>query len=154
MVDIIEMKQRVAATEEKIKAANAQGVQQNERLLHLLQAVETNLLRNQSEIQTLKAERAAAKDEIETLKNMLRATLSLAETNAEARPSLPRRDLDSLLARLGELVDTAHRDQNKTVKTVKKSAEKKPEAPTGEGDKPAAKPKKRTRSRVLSKLLS
>ena len=46
MVDIIEIKQRVAATEEKLKSANAKGKQHSKRLVSLLQAVEANHLRN------------------------------------------------------------------------------------------------------------
>ena len=110
MVDIIEIKQRVAATEEKLKAANAQGEQHSKRLLSLLQAVESNLSRNQNEIRALREEQAAAKDEIQQLRNMLQVTLSLTETSSESRPGLTHRELEGLFKRLDEVVANANRD--------------------------------------------
>jgi len=146
MVDIIEMKQRVAATEEKLKAANAKGEQHSQRLVNLLQAVETNLLRNQNEITALRAERAAAEDEIQQLKNMLQATLSLTETSSKSRPSLPERDLQILFNRLNEIVANTNRDFEELLGE--------PETPAPGSPKRAAKPKKKPRGKGLRKIFS
>ncbi len=112
MVDIIEMKQRVAATEKKLKAATAEGELRGQRLLSLLQAVESNLSRNQNEIRTLREEQSAAKDEIQQLRNLLQATLTLTDTSSESRPSLPNVELESLFKRLNEIVANANRNFN------------------------------------------
>jgi predicted nucleic acid-binding Zn-ribbon protein len=146
MVDIIEMKQRVAATEEKLKSANAKGEQHSKRLVNLLQAVETNLLQNQNEIKALRAERAAAEDEIQQLKNMLQATLNLTETSSESRPSLPDRDLQGLFKRLNEIVANANRDFDEL------SGE--PETPAPDDRIRTAKPKKKPRGKGLRKIFS
>lgn len=146
MVDILEMKQRVAATEEKIKAANEKGEQQSKRLLDLLQAVEANLSRKQSEIMALRAEQAVAKDEIEQLRDMLHATLSLAEISEDSRPSLPNRDLESLLTRLNQIVETAGRDFDELfVPSVTLASE----AP-----KTVDQPKKKRRGKGFKKIFS
>ena len=146
MVNIVEMKQRVAATEEKIKAAHAQGEQQSKRLLDLLQAVETNLARNRDEIRALRAEHAAAKDEIEQLRNMLHATLSLTEIVEQTRPSLPNRDLEGLLKRLDEIVETAGRDFDELFGQV--------EPPEPGDPNPVVQPKKKRRSKGFKKIFS
>ncbi len=141
MVDIIEMKQRVAATEEKLKAANAKGEQHGQRLLSLLQAVETNLARNQNEIRALREEQATANDEIQQLRNMLQVTLTLTETSSASRPSLPHRDLEGLFKRLDEVVANANRDFDEV------SGE--PETPAPGAAEPALKQKKKSRGRGL-----
>ncbi len=146
MVDIIEIKQRVAATEEKLKSANAKGEQHSKRLVSLLQSVEANLLRNQNEIKALRADRAAAEDEIQQLKNMLQATLSLTETSSESRPSLPDRDLRSLFNRLNEIVANANRDFDEHFGE--------PETPAPDDRKPTAKPKKKPRGKGLRRIFS
>lgn len=146
MVDILEMKQRVAATEEKIKAANEKGERQSKRLLDLLKAVEANLSRKQSEITALRAEQAVAKDEIERLRDMLHATLSLAEDSEASRPSLPNRDLESLLTRLNQIVETAGRDFDELfVPSV---------AAASDDPKPVDQPKKKRRGKGFKKIFS
>lgn len=146
MVDILEMKQRVAATEEKIKAANEKGEEQSKRLLDLLQAVEANLSRKQNEIKTLRAEQIAAKDEIEQLRAMLDTSLGLAETSQETRPSLPKRDLMNLLKRLDEIVQTANRD------FVEPNGDSK--ILVLDDPKPPAKRKKRSRGKGFKRIFS
>jgi chromosome segregation ATPase len=141
MVAIIEMKQRVAATEEKLKAANAKGEQHGQRLLSLLQAVETNLARNQNEIRALREEQAVAKDEIQQLRNMLQVTLTLTETSSESRRSLPHRDLEGLFKRLDEVVANANR--------VFDEVSGEPETPAPGAAEPALKQKKKSRGRGL-----
>ena len=146
MVDIIEIKQRVAATEEKLKAANAQGEQHSQRLVSLLQAVEANLTRNQNEIKGLREEQAAAKDEIQQLRNMLQVTLTLTETSSESRPSLPQRELEGLFKRLDKVVANANRDFDKV------SGELETQAP--DAAEPALKQKKKSRAKGLRKIFS
>ncbi len=146
MVDIIEMKQRVAATEEKLKAANAKGEQHGQRLLSLLQALETNLARNQNESRALREEQAAAKDEIQQLRNMLQVTLTLTETSSESRPSLPHRDLEGLFKRLDEVVANANRDFDEVF------GESETQAPGAA--EPALKQKKKARGKGLRKIFS
>jgi septation ring formation regulator EzrA len=146
MVDIIEIKQRVAATEEKLKAANAQGEQHSQRLLSLLQAVESNLSRNQNEIKALREEQSAAKDEIQQLRNMLQVTLTLTETSSESRPGLPHRELEDLLKRLGEVVANANRDFDEVF------GESEARAPGAA--EPAPKQKKKPRGKGLRKIFT
>ena len=146
MVDIIEIKQRVAATEEKLKAANAKGEQHSQRLLSLLQAVEANLTRNQNEIRALREEQAAAKDEIQQLRNMLQVTLTLTETSSESRPSLPQRELEGLFKRLDKVVANANRDFGEV------SGESETQAPGAA--EPAPKEKKKSRGKGLRKIFS
>ena len=150
MVDIIEIKQRVAATEEKLKAANAQGEQHSQRLVSLLQAVEANLTRNQNEIRALREEQAAAKDEIQQLRNMLQVTLTLTETSGESRPSLPQRELEGLFKRLDKVVANANRDFDKVSGEV--SGESETQAPGAA--EPAPKEKKKSRAKGLRKIFS
>ncbi len=146
MVDIIEIKQRVAATEEKLKAANAQGEQQSQRLLSLLQAVESNLSRNQNEIRALREKQAAAKDEIQQLRNMLQVTLTLTETSNESRPGLSHRELEGLFKRLDEVVANANRDFDEVF------GESETQAPGAA--EPALKQKKKARGKGLRKIFS
>jgi septation ring formation regulator EzrA len=146
MVDIIEIKQRVAATEEKLKAANAQGEQHSKRLLSLLQAVESNLSRNQNEIRALREEQAAAKDEIQQLRNMLQVTLSLTETSSESRPGLTHRELEGLFKRLDEVVANANRDSDEVF------CDSETQAP-GAAES-ALKQKKKSRGKGLRKIFS
>jgi septation ring formation regulator EzrA len=146
MVDIIEIKQRVAATEEKLKAANAKGEQHSQRLLSLLQAVEANLTRNQNEIRALREEQATAKDEIQQLRNMLQVTLTLTETSSESRPSLPQRELEGLFKRLDKVVANANRDFGEV------SGESETQAPGAA--EPAPKEKKKSRGKGLRKIFS
>ncbi len=150
MVDIIEIKQRVAATEEKLKAANAQGEQHSQRLVSLLQAVEANLTRNQNEIRALREEQAAAKDEIQQLRNMLQVTLTLTETSGESRPSLPQRELEGLFKRLDKVVANANRDFGEVSGEV--SGESETQAPGAA--EPAPKEKKKSRGKGLRKIFS
>ena len=150
MVDIIEIKQRVAATEEKLKAANAKGEQHSQRLLSLLQAVEANLTRNQNEIRALREEQAAAKDEIQQLRNMLQVTLTLTETSSESRPSLPQRELEGLFKRLDKVVANANRDFGEVSGEV--SGESETQAPGAA--EPAPKEKKKSRGKGLRKIFS
>ena len=114
--------------------------------MSLLQAVETNLLRNHNEIKSLRTERAAAEDEIQQLKNMLQATLSLSETSTESRPSLPDRDLQSLFNRLNGIVANTNRDFEELFGE--------PETPAPGSPKRAAKPKKKPRGKGLRKIFS
>ncbi len=144
MVDIIEIKQRVAATEEKLKAANAQGEQQSQRLLSLLQAVESNLSRNQNEIRALREEQAAAKDEIQQLRNMLQVTLTLTEASSESRPGLSHRELEDLFKRLDEVVANANRNLDEVF------GDSETQAPGAA--EPALKQKKKSRGRGLRKI--
>ncbi len=152
MVDIVEMKQRVAATEEKIKAAHEKGERQGQRLLELLQAVESNLLRNQSEISALRSEQAAAKDEIAQLRDLLQATLSLTDSVEQTRPSLPNRDLEGLLARLDRVVEAAGRDHDELFgpSETPPADESGPRADA----EPAAAPKKKPRRKGFKKIFS
>ncbi len=150
MVDIIEIKQRVAATEEKLKAANAQGEQHSQRLLSLLQAVEANLTRNQNEIRALREEQAAAKDEIQQLRNMLQVTLTLTETSGESRPSLPQRELEGLFKRLDKVVANANRDFGEVSGEV--FGESETQAPGAA--EPAPKEEKKSRAKGLRKIFS
>lgn len=146
MVDIIEMKQRVAATEEKLKAASAQGEQHSQRLLSLLQAVETNLTHNQNEIRALREEQAAARDEIQQLRNMLQVTLTLTETSSDNRPSLPNRELESMFKRLDEIVANANREFDELF------GDSESQAPSAQEQQP--KPKRKPRGKGLRKIFS
>ena len=150
MVDIIEIKQRVAATEEKLKAANAQGEQHSQRLVSLLQAVEANLTRNQNEIKGLREEQAAAKDEIQQLRNMLQVTLTLTETSSESRRSLPQREVEGLFKRLDKVVANANGDFDEVSGKVSGSSET--QAP--DAAEPAPKEKKKSRAKGLRKIFS
>lgn len=146
MVDIIQMKQRVAATQEKIKAANELGEQQSKRLLDLLRAVETNLLSKQEEIDTLRAQQATDKDEIEQLRSLLQASLDLAEDSGQSRPSLPNREMDTLFRRLDEIVASANRDLGHSYGPLA--------APVVDPPEPGVKAKKKARGRGLKKIFS
>jgi septation ring formation regulator EzrA len=154
MVDIIEIKQRVAATEEKLKAANAQGEQHSQRLVSLLQAVEANLTRNQNEIKGLREEQAAAKDEIQQLRNMLQVTLTLTETSSESRPSLPQRELEGLFKRLDKVVANANRDFGEVPGEVSGEVSGESETQAPGAAEPAPKEKKKSRAKGLRKIFS
>ena len=155
MVDIIEMKQRVAATEKKLKAANAEGELRGQRLLSLLQAVESNLSRNQNEIRTLREKQSAAKDEIQELRNLLQVTLTLTDTSSESRPSLPNGELESLFERLNEMVANANRSVNElsgeteTQTPGPANADQQVDLPT---PKQQSKQKKKSRGKGLRKI--
>lgn len=110
MVDFIEVRQRVAATEEKLKAANALGRHHDARLTRLLQSIEANLTRTKTELASLRQDRAAAQEEIRELKSLLQKTLAVTESSAEAPTGLSARDLDVLLTRLGSVVANANRE--------------------------------------------
>ncbi len=157
MVDIIEMKQRVAATEKKLKAANAEGEQRGQRLLSLLQAVENSLSRNQNEIRTLREEQSTAKDEIQQLRNLLQVTLTLTDTSSKSRPSLPNGELESLFKRLNEIVANANRNFNELAGEMETPAPG-PAIADERVDPPAPKQqpkqKKKSRGKGLRKIFS
>ena len=109
MVDFIEVRQRVAATEAKLKAASALGRHHDPRLTRMLQSIEANLARTKNEIATLRRDQAAAQDEIWQLRSLLDRALAVTESSGAARRGLTNRDLDDLLTRLAAVVANANR---------------------------------------------
>jgi predicted nuclease with TOPRIM domain len=71
VIDIADMKQRVATTEAKLSAAAQEGRKRNERLLDLLDAVEKNLAHKQRQISLLEEEQGRALEEVQQLRNLL-----------------------------------------------------------------------------------
>ena len=155
MVDIIDMKQRVAATEAKLKAANAEGEKRSRRLLRLLDAVEQNFSRNQQEIRALREQQAAAAGEIQQLRNLLQVMLTLAEASKASRPSLPHSDLQQLIKRLNEMAAAADPGEAacETEQQATGTADADdPAKPSGDEDQP--KQTKKSRGKRLSKILT
>lgn len=107
MLDITEMKRRVAATEAKLKAASADGEARSQRLLDLLETVETNFSRKQQEIDSLKEQQAAAAEEVQQLRNLLQVTLTMAETSKIDGTGLSSGELESLIGRLSQVAESA-----------------------------------------------
>lgn len=157
MVDIIDMKQRVAATKAKLKAANAEGEKRGERLLRLLDAVEQIVARNEQDIRALRQQQAAAAEEIQQLRNLLQVMLTLAESSKASRPSLPHGELESLIERLNEIVAAAAPSAGESAR------ETEAEDPSGEeadgpaepaGEEEVAKAGKKSRGKKFTKILT
>ncbi len=157
MADIVDMKQRVAATEAKLKAANAEGEKRSRRLLQLLDAVEQNFSLNQREIRALREEQAAAAEEIQQLRNLLQVMLTLAETSKASRPSLPHSELENLIERLNQMVAAADSNPDAAAceadqRSPREAEEDEPAEPPG--DKDRSKQKTKSRGKKLSKILT
>ena len=138
MLDISEMKRRVAATEAKLKAASADGEVRSQRLLDLLETVETNFSRKQQEIDSLREQQAATADEVQQLRSLLQVTLTMAETSKIDGTGLSHGELESLIGRLSQVAETAP-DAAIAVEATTPAEEPQP-APAGltvEADPPA-----------------
>ncbi len=157
MADIVDMKQRVAATEAKLKAANAEGEKRSRRLLQLLDAVEQNFSLNQREIRALRQERAAAAEEILELRNLLQEMLTLAETSKASRPSLPHGELENLIERLSQMAAAANSNPDAA---AGEADQRSPGEAEGDeqaeppGDKDHSKQRTKSRGKNLSKILT
>lgn len=154
MVDIIDMKQRVAATKAKLKAANAEGEKRGERLLRLLDAVEQIVARNEQDIRALRQQQAAAAEEIQQLRNLLQVMLTLAESSKASRPSLPHGELESLIERLNEIVAAAAPSAGESARETEAEDPSKEEAAGPAGEKEAAKAGKKSRGKKFTKILT
>jgi hypothetical protein len=157
MADIVDMKQRVAATEAKLKAANAEGEKRSRRLLELLDSVEQNFSLNQREILALREEQAAAAEEIQQLRNLLQVMLTLAETSKASRPSLPHSELENLIKRLNQMVAAADPSPDEAAcETEHRLPERADAVEQSEppGDKDQSHQRKKSRGKKLSKILT
>ena len=84
VINIADMKQRVAETEANLSTAALDGRKRNARLFDLLDAVEKNLAHKQRQISLLKEEQGRALEEVQQLRNLLHVMLTIAE-NARQR---------------------------------------------------------------------
>lgn len=109
MVDVIEMKDRVAAIKARLMPAGAGDQDRNQRLLILLEAVERKYVRMQRENLALRLAEATARAEMRQLRKLLRDVLSLAESEHAIAPGLAQDDLEDLIARLDEIAAAAAR---------------------------------------------
>ncbi len=109
MVDVIEMKHRVAAIKARLMPVGAGQQNRNQKLLSLLEAVELNYVRMQRENIALRLAESAARSEVRQLRKLLREVLSLAESERAVTPGLAPDDLDDLIARLDEIAAAAAR---------------------------------------------
>jgi len=108
--DIVDMKERVAATEAILSAAAQEGHQRNTRLLTFLENVENNLVQKQQQITDLEEAQNRSREEIERLSDMLDNVLSLAETSLERSPSPVPGNLEQLIDRLSAITSTMDPD--------------------------------------------
>ena len=124
--DIVDMKERVAATEAILSAAAQEGHQRNTRLLTFLENVENNLVQKQQQITDLEEAQNRSREEIERLSDMLDNVLSLAETSLERSPSPVPGNLEQLIDRLSAITSTMDPDASE--------ASDAPDAPDASGD--------------------
>ena len=101
------MKHRVAAIKSRLAAMDSGGEDRDQRLLHLLEAVERKFSSLQQENQVLRLAEAAARDEVRQLRSLLQDVLNVAESEPAIDPGLPRQDLENLIARLNHIAATA-----------------------------------------------
>jgi hypothetical protein len=109
MVDVIDMKHRVAAAKARLTTADAGNQDRDQRLLSLLEAVEKTYRRMQRENRALRMAEAAARVETQQLRKLLRDVLSLAESERAIAPGLAQDDLERLIERLDEIAAAAAR---------------------------------------------
>lgn len=103
VVDMVEMKHRVAATEAMLSAAAQDEKERNARLLNFLERVEQNLMEKQEQIDRLEKEQNRVLEENRLLRTLLQDMLNMAETSFELSTGAPSKDLDRLIDRLGTI---------------------------------------------------
>ncbi len=112
-LNIVDMKQRVAATEAILSTAAQEGQQREARLLNFLETVEQNLVQNQQQISYLEEEQSRSLDEIQLLSNMLHDVLARAEKTLERGARLGSDDLEQLIGRLDAITPMMNQDAEK-----------------------------------------
>jgi septation ring formation regulator EzrA len=112
MVDIIDMKHRVAAAKARFRASSTGEEDRGRKLLHLLEALERKFSRLREENQALREAEANARDETRQLRNLLQDVLNLAEANTSNRPGLPQDQLEQLIASLNQIAASRAASRN------------------------------------------
>jgi uncharacterized protein (DUF885 family) len=109
-INIVDMKQRVAATEAILSTAAQEGQQRNAQMVDFLERVEKNIECKQQQISDLEEEQNRSRDEIQLLRNMLHDMLSMAEKTLERGPRLATDDLEQLIGRLDAITPVMNQD--------------------------------------------
>jgi sugar-specific transcriptional regulator TrmB len=117
MVDVIDMKHRVAAA--KARLADAGKQDRDQKLLSLLEALERKYLRMERENRALRMAESAARVETRQLRKLLRDMLSLAESERAIAPGLAQDDLEHLIERLDEIAAAAARSSDEPIRETK-----------------------------------
>lgn len=110
LVDMADMKHRVAATEALLAAAAQDGQERNARLVDFLERVEKNLVRKQEQIDHLEQEKSRSQEEIELLRTLLSDMLTMAETSLEHGSRVKADDLEQVIDRLGTIAAQTNQD--------------------------------------------
>lgn len=110
LVDMADMKHRVAATEAMLSAAAQDGRERDARLLDFLERVENNLVQKQEQIDHLEKEQTRSQEENQLLKSLLHDMLTMAESTLERGSRVEAGDLEQLIDRLGTIASTAKQD--------------------------------------------
>lgn len=118
MVDVIDMKHRVAAA--KARLADAGKQDRDQKLLSLLEALERKYLRMERENRALRMAEAAARVETRQLRKLLRDMLSLAESERAIAPGLAQDDLEHLIERLDEIAAAAARSSDEPIRDTER----------------------------------
>ena len=118
LVDMADMKQRVATTEEMLTAAAQDGQERNARLVDFLERVEKNLVQKQERIDHLEQEKSRSQEEIELLRTLLNDMLTMAETSLEHGSRVKADDLEQVIDRLGTIESQTNQDGDERAGSV------------------------------------
>lgn len=134
VVDMADMKHRVAATEAMLSAAAQDGRERDARLLDFLERVEKNLVQKQEQIDRLEKEQSRSLEENRLLRTLLHDMLTMAETTLERGSRVAAEDLQQLIDRLGNMASLAKQDAEEG---AGEASAKDPDAPPANGAKEA-----------------
>jgi hypothetical protein len=155
LVDISDMKHRVAATEAMLSAAAQDGRERDARLLDFLERVENNLVQKQEQIDHLEKEQTRSQEENQLLKSLLHdiTIASTAKQDAEeSAGSASAKDADVPPENGAKDADAAPANGAKDANAAPSDGGKDADAPSAENGKDTDAPP--ARKRGVSKVLS